>query len=310
MGIGRRVARVAPHPLLPRAPSRTPLALHPTVIAFHLGVLTLAITAYVSALAFVAPELAFLLAITPVVALVTLAERHLAAAEPAAPPEDRGADLAFALLTPIAPALVATGAAALAIRLASVTGALWPVHAPWALQALAAFVLGDFAAYWAHRFVHANGALYRFHEIHHSVRALYWLNALRFHPVDTLFFQLCTTAPVMLLGAPPSVIAFAGVVGQTATFLQHTRVPVKGGALLHTSLAHRLHHREGAFAVRNFGGTTLLWDRLFGTHEAPTDARPRLGPGRALPRAWLPLLFGPLSPRSRTDGHRSKRSHT
>lgn len=270
-------------------------------VVFHLGVLATAIGLYVAALPYVGPNVAFGTATSVVIAIVVTAERVGARNEPRAERDDLGADLGFALLTPLTPAIVAAAATALAIQLAR--SGVWPEHLPFAAQAFAAVLLGDFTSYWAHRLVHRVPFLYRFHEIHHSVRALYWLNALRFHPLDTFFFQLCTTAPTILLGAPPEVIALAGLVGQTSTFLQHTRVAVNGGALthvFHTSLAHRLHHREGEFAVRNFGGTFLVWDRLFGTHEAPTDARPTLGPGRALPRAWLALLFGPLSPRSRT----------
>jgi sterol desaturase/sphingolipid hydroxylase (fatty acid hydroxylase superfamily) len=268
-------------------------------LLFHLVVLIAAIGAFTAAHGAMSVEASFASGTAVVVVLSIAGELLLGRKEPAATWADARRDLGYTAITAAASGAFSASVAFVAIHAADSNGAaLWPSGWPFIGQALAAVLMADFGSYWMHRLIHRSELLYRFHEVHHSSTVLYWLNANRFHPIDTLIFQLAATAPLVLLGAPEIVIALAALVGQTGTFLQHSRVPVDGGwwnRLLHTSLAHRLHHREDACAVRNFGGTLLLWDWLFGTHEAPVSSeRPRLGTGRAYPVELWKQLIEPL----------------
>jgi lathosterol oxidase len=269
-------------------------------VLYHLALMIAAIGTFTFARhGALSVEASFGASIALVIVLVIAGEIALGRREPNVSKAEARTDLAYTLLTAIVSGLLSTAFTLGAVSLAGI-GWLWPSQWPFFLQAAAALLLAELANYWMHRLVHRVELLYRFHEVHHSSTALHWLNGGRFHPIDTLFFQLASTAPLILLGAPPAIVALAGLVGQTGNYLQHTKVPIDGGWLnrfLHTSLAHRIHHREDACTVRNFGGALLVWDWMFGTHEAPSAGRPRLGPGRAYPEGLWKQLLEPFRPR-------------
>src|SRR3546814_12853394 len=59
-------------------------------------------------------------------------------------------------------------------------------------------------------------------------------------------------------------------------FFLHTEAPSvlnRFGAVLNTPSHHRVHHGANPAQIdRNFGGVLIIWDRLFGTFRAETDA--------------------------------------
>jgi len=75
---------------------------------------------------------------------------------------------------------------AVAAWLAGGTGKafFWPSESSLLLQLALALVVGEFFMYWVHRIAHEVDWLWRFHAVHHSAPRLYFLNAVRFHPVD------------------------------------------------------------------------------------------------------------------------------
>ena len=243
-------------------------------------------------------EHAYILATGLTILLLVAGEARWGRDQPTVDGPSRRTDLVYALSAPVVPGLASAGATLLALRFTSHPASSWPL---W-VQGPVGFAVGELTAYWVHRGVHRVDLLYRFHEVHHSSRALHWLNASRFHPLDTALFQLTTVVPLVLLGFAPEAIAVVGLLGQTGTFLQHTRIPVDGrgwSRVFHTSLAHRIHHRDGSAPIRNFGSMLLLWDWVFGTYEAPDPgARPPLGPGRRFPERWTQQLVEPFRGRS------------
>ncbi len=55
-------------------------------------------------------------------------------------------------------------------------------------------IVSEFGSYWAHRLMHERPLLWRLHAVHHSAERLYWLNAGRFHPLDTAMQYVVTRA--------------------------------------------------------------------------------------------------------------------
>ena len=90
---------------------------------------------------------------------------------------------------------------------AHVSSSLWPQGWPLVFQLLLALVIGEFFMYWAHRLGHQWPILWRFHALHHSAPRLYFLNAVRFHPVDLAISNFAPFVPLVALGASEEVLA-------------------------------------------------------------------------------------------------------
>lgn len=149
----------------------------------------------------------------------------------------------------------------------------WPV---WA-QALLMLLAADFLRYWLHVAAHRVPFLWRFHAVHHSPPRLYWLNVGRFHPVDKTLQLLLDTAPFVLLGVAPEVIALYFVFYAVNGFFQHSNVRLELGWLNYVisgAELHRWHHsRVPRESNTNYGNNVILWDLLFGTRFLPRGRR-------------------------------------
>lgn len=187
-------------------------------------------------------------------------------------------------------------------RLGEVAGAsLWPTGWPLPLQLILAVVIGDFGAYWAHRSMHLTRLGWRIHAVHHSPTKLHVMAAGRTHPINAAYTLTCESLVVALMGAGPAVIALWTVTKAVNGLLQHANVALRPGILsyiLATSDNHRWHHSQDlAESNTNFGNTTMLWDRLFGTFYHPLDRTPRLEVGiadAAIPDNYLAHLAAPF----------------
>jgi alkylglycerol monooxygenase len=139
-------------------------------------------------------------------------------------------------------------------------GSLWP----WAM----AVVGVEVAYYWWHRLSHEVNLLWAVHVVHHQSEDYNLAVALRqaiLSPVTILPFYL----PLAVLGVP--VLHFA-VVEALVTLYQfwiHTELVGRTGpleAVLNTPSHHRVHHAVNPeYLDRNYGGTFIVWDRLFGS---------------------------------------------
>jgi len=175
---------------------------------------------------------------------------------------------------PILAATVAGGAWLSAQAGASVWPSSWPLLAQLAL----ALVVAEWVEYWAHRLMHENRFLWRFHALHHSAPRLYWLNAVRFHPLDTLALGIGKLLPLALLGAPASVLALVNVFSAVHGSVKHANIPARIGPLnwvFSMAELHRWHHSPVVEeANHNYGGNLILWDIVFGTRYLPADRKP------------------------------------
>ncbi|MBK6738017.1 MAG: sterol desaturase family protein [Haliea sp.] len=93
-----------------------------------------------------------------------------------------GIGILLAVITPLA---VTIGVAVGGWLSAQIGMGLWPSEWPLLAQIALALVIGELPGYWIHRWQHEWEGLWRFHAVHHSAPRLYWLNAGRFHPIDS-----------------------------------------------------------------------------------------------------------------------------
>jgi sterol desaturase/sphingolipid hydroxylase (fatty acid hydroxylase superfamily) len=152
-----------------------------------------------------------------VAVLVALFERlHPAHDEWNRSRQDVGVDalhttISMIFLPPLLEISVLAGLLALAQWLAESIGSagiagLWPRGWPLIAQLGLALLVSQFIEYWVHRLMHERPLLWRLHATHHSPSRLYWLNAGRFHPIDTALSFTLGLAPLTLLGLPTEVL--------------------------------------------------------------------------------------------------------
>ena len=179
---------------------------------------------------------------------------------------------------------------------------LWPTTWPLAAQLVLAIVVVEFFHYWIHRFQHEWDWLWRIHATHHSAPRLYWLNALRFHFLDTALLNLGFIAPLVALGAPAPVFTLWIVASSVHGICQHANMQVRCGPLnwiFSMAELHRWHHsRLVRESNTNYGQNIILWDIVFGTRFLPSDRKPPEDIGIAnlagFPMNWWAQLLSPI----------------
>lgn len=135
-------------------------------------------------------------------------------------------------------------------------------------------VTHDIYIYWMHRWQHSNKWLWRIHEAHHSPKKVDWLSGSRSHALEILINQTIEFAPIILLGSPPEVIAYKGVISAVWGMYIHSNLDVRTGWLqkiINGPEMHRWHHSTGKGRNRNFATKFAIWDWLFGTAFLPDN---------------------------------------
>lgn len=196
---------------------------------------------------------------------------------------DTATDLwsAAVLVAAVDPLLKAALPLAAAALLGAQAGAPWSLAGlPLAVQVVAAVLWLELARYASHRLHHQVPALWRLHALHHGARRLYWLNNLRFHPLNHALNVGVSTLPLLLLGAPAEVMLGALAVTQPVMLLQHINVRTTNGWqnwVFSTNEVHRWHHASvPAEAHANYGSALVLWDQVFRTYKPATaTSRPQ-----------------------------------
>ena len=180
----------------------------------------------------------------------------------------------------------------------------WSIPMEWWALALA-ILIADFTYYWEHRIAHEVRILWTEHAVHHSSRDYNIITGIRFGPLEGVW-SIIAHLPMVALGFPPELI-FAGIIIVLAyqTWL-HTELIGKLGPLewvLNTPSHHRVHHgADDKYLDRNYGGISIVWDRLFSTFQVEEET-PRYGLKRDFDsinplRVWvseLPGLFRDLA---------------
>lgn len=136
--------------------------------------------------------------------------------------------------------------------------------------AAGSFLVHDFLYYWKHRIGHRARWFWAEHVTHHSSEHYNLTTALRQPWTGPLTGLLLTGGPMVLLGFPISLVLAASTVHLAYQLWIHTeaigKLPAPVEAVFVTPSHHRVHHATNPeYLDTNFGGTLIIWDRLFGT---------------------------------------------
>jgi sterol desaturase/sphingolipid hydroxylase (fatty acid hydroxylase superfamily) len=155
---------------------------------------------------------------------------------------------------------------------------IWRHHRLVSLDGAAAWIVAivgvDFAYYWWHRLSHEVNFLWAAHVAHHTSEDYNLAVALR-QSVFTSWTGWAFYAPLALLGVPPLVYATAHAFNTLYQFWLHTQLIGRMEnfeRVFNSPSLHRVHHAiNPRYLDKNYGGTFMIWDRLFGTFEPETE---------------------------------------
>lgn len=147
------------------------------------------------------------------------------------------------------------------------------IELPALVEMLFAIVILDLAIYWQHRLFHRIPIFWALHKVHHVDRDIDVTTGSRFHPLEIGLSMLIKMSLVLVIGAPVlAVIIFELILSLCALF-HHANVKLPQAAdrvirrILVTPDMHRVHHSIVVPETdSNFGFSTSLWDKLFGTY--------------------------------------------
>lgn len=163
-----------------------------------------------------------------------------------------------------------------------------PQNALWAW--VLCFVAVDLGYYWFHRASHRIHLIWAGHGPHHQSEEYNLTVALRQGAAERCWSWLFWL-PLALLGFPPLMYVACVQFNNIYQFFIHTRAIKSLGPLegfMNTPSHHRVHHgKNPAYIDKNFGGTLIIWDRLFGSFE-PEVEEPVYGTVTPL-HSWNPL---------------------
>ena len=158
----------------------------------------------------------------------------------------------------------------------------WLALPKWIALPLA-IVLLDLAVYWQHRWMHAVPWLWRLHRLHHRDPGVDVTTGVRFHPGEILVSGLYKAALVVALGVSPLSAVVFEIWLAAASLWEHAnlRLPAPFDRRLRrfavTPAMHLVHHGcDRIDTDSNYGFSTSLWDRLFGSYREHATSE-RLG---------------------------------
>ncbi len=149
----------------------------------------------------------------------------------------------------------------------------WTFELSW-LTLVGAVFFADLTYYWEHRIAHEVRILWTQHAVHHSSRDFNIITGIRFGPLESVW-ALIAHIPMVLMGFPAESVLFGSLVVLAYQTWIHTETIGKLGPFEHvfnTPSHHRVHHGSDAkYLDRNYGGITIIWDRLFGTYQVEEE---------------------------------------
>jgi sterol desaturase/sphingolipid hydroxylase (fatty acid hydroxylase superfamily) len=158
------------------------------------------------------------------------------------------------------------------------------------IQLIFFLVTHDLYIYWMHRWQHKNKYLWRIHEAHHSPKKVDWLSGSRSHALEILINQTIEFLPIVLLGSPPEVIAYKGVISAVWGMYIHSNLNVSTRNLqkiINGPEMHRWHHSTGKGRNRNFATKLAIWDWIFDTAFLPETKPDEYGLKTTFPKHYI-----------------------
>lgn len=145
---------------------------------------------------------------------------------------------------------------------------------PQAGQWAFAFIAWDLSFYCMHRAHHCWAWLWAIHVVHHQGEHFSLSLGARNSWYSSLT-SLLFTAPLALLGVSVEMFVAVSSFHYAVQLYNHNALVGRSGWLdrvLVTPSNHRVHHAVHPIYInKNFGGTLLLWDKLFGSYQAERD---------------------------------------
>ena len=162
----------------------------------------------------------------------------------------------------------------------------------------ALFLVVEFVYYWHHRASHTVRWLWATHSVHHSPTRFNLTAGIRLGWTAGISGHFLFYVPIALIGFHP--LAIAAILGANLgyQFFIHSELVPRLGPLewiLNTPTHHRVHHACNETCLdKNYGGTLIVFDRLFGTFAAPPENEPlRYGlVGRQPSNDPVAIVFG------------------
>lgn len=144
------------------------------------------------------------------------------------------------------------------------------------------FFLVEFVYYCTHRFCHEYRLGWASHATHHTLTKLNLTSAGRVEVTSPLSLYFFSIIPLIWLGVNP--LLFGAAIAQILIFqsLIHTdlipRIPLLD-TFINTPSNHRVHHgTQEIYYHKNYGGITVIFDRIFGTYQSEIpDMKPHYG---------------------------------
>ncbi len=155
---------------------------------------------------------------------------------------------------------------------------LWTVPMDSAWGWVAMFFCTEFFYYWMHRAGHRIRWYWASHQVHHSGNQYNLAAAFRQSITGKVTGGFVFFAPQCLLGFSPDAVLISYGLNLVYQFWIHTDLVSRLGwmeGVFNTPSAHRVHHAANVeYLDCNYGGTIMLFDRLFGTYVAEREGVP------------------------------------
>ncbi len=151
---------------------------------------------------------------------------------------------------------------------------------PYWSQLIIFFLAMDFVQWSVHNLLHRVPFLWKFHQIHHSVKEMGFAAHLRYHWMETLVYEPAKYFILLLIGGfEPSSVFVIYYINIAIGHINHANVSIDYGPLkyiINNPKMHIWHHAKelpkGTKGV-NFGISLSVWDYIFGTAHMPFDGR-------------------------------------
>ncbi len=152
----------------------------------------------------------------------------------------------------------------------------WPM---W-LQLLVFFIVLDFVQWFTHVLLHRFDVLWRFHQVHHSVKEMGFAAHLRYHWMENILYKPLKVFGVMILGGfEPEQAYIVHFMAISIGHFNHANIKITYGPLkyvFNNPVMHLYHHAyslpEGRQYGMNYGISLSVWDYIFKTNYIPEDS--------------------------------------
>jgi lathosterol oxidase len=125
------------------------------------------------------------------------------------------------------------------------------------------FLLTDLAAYWAHRTYHTERLFKRIHKWHHRYGAPTPFTVTAMHPVEFLTYQAIFLIPAFVI--PMHAFAYYGLLIYIFYYNVCDHSGIKHRAIVPWQPPSQFHDDHHRYFHCNFGQSSQLWDRAYGT---------------------------------------------